>query len=828
MIEFKNSLPIDEILPKIKSDLADHPNMIVIAPPGTGKTTRIPLSLLSDPWAKEGKIILLEPRRLAAKTAAQRMASTLSEQVGETVGYRIRYEACVSKNTRIEVVTEGILLRQILADPTLEGVSALIFDEAHERSLDCDLALAFAIEAQTAFRPDLRLIVMSATLNASVYKDILDARIVETSAPMFPVETRYRPFSGGREKLVGAIAQEIEEAVRTESGSLLCFLPGEGEITAVHQRLQHLSCETLILCPLYGRLDKKEQDRAIRPAAKGVRKIVLATSIAQTSLTIDGIRIVIDSGLIRRPEWDGNSGMTRLRTRWASKATLEQRKGRAGRLEPGIAIRLWAKDAEGAFDAHDEPEILNADLCGMLVSASSWGARIKELKLPDRPPPKAVRQARELLTMLGIFIEGDRLTALGENAAKLPVHPRLSAMICQAPMPQREKASLLAAFLSEFQSSGPPQDIEIPFEKFERSKAQRDILSRKMAAKWSQSAAHFPSSAERPAHTISGLLSLGFPDRIGVNRDGRGRFHLTGGQGADLPQDHKIAREKFIVAPLLRRPERSSASSSVQLAAPIGIEEIEALFADQFRIVNHVRYDEKLDRVVSDDETKLHAMRLNTSRNPSTPQDAIAKVLLGVLKKRGFSKLGPLPGFTQLRSRIEFGKDICEISNLPQTSEDALLSNAPEWLLPSLFDHISLATITDEVLEKALRQSLPYDCTNELDALLPSHFKTPMGQNRPITYDKSVPCAIIQCRPQHLYGMTTHPGVAARRIPITFELLSPADRPIQKTSDIPSFWKNGWAELRKEMKARYPKHDWPEDPSQATTSRHHQKTKQKR
>lgn len=807
----RDSLPIDPVLPDITAALGRNPNLIITAPPGTGKTTRVPLALAGESWC-DGSIILLEPRRLAAKTAAERMASTLGEKAGETVGYRVRFESRTSKKTRIEAVTEGVLLRRLLADPSLEGVSALIFDEAHERSLDCDLALALAIEAQGAFRPDLRIIVMSATLDAAVFEKALQAETIEATAPMFPVKVRYQPYAGGREKLVKAMTEAVRAALPAETGSLLCFLPGEGEIRSVAAALEADAPPRTLICPLYGRLDRREQETAIRPAPEGTRKVVLATSIAQTSLTIEGVRVVIDSGFDRKPERDPGTGMTRLVTRRASRATIEQRRGRAGRLEPGTAIRLWSKDAEGAFPDHDEPEILNADLAGPLLSLAAWGARVEDLLLPDPPPPAALESARDLLLMLGLFDEDGRLTGAGEDAVRLPLHPRPGAMICSAPEKMRGTAAELAAFLSEPGFSGRTDDVEEAFRRFRQSGAPQAKAARTAARRWASNVSGTPDSE---ASTIGELLSLAYPDRIARNRDGKGRFHLSGGQGAVLDQDHRLAREEFLVVPDLSvRPGRPG-DAEIRLAVPFSGNGIRTLFSDRLKTETVLGYDEKNDAVVSDDITRLFALRIKSVRNAAPPEDAVAGVLLGVIRQKGFQRLGAMPKFDALRRRIAFGSEICGIKDLPDMSEKALLDTADAWLLPHLFGQRRIGSVTDALFEKALISSIPWDLARKLDELCPPSYQTPSGLHRTIDYDPHIPCAIVQCRPQHIYGLSSHPSVAGGKIPLTFELLSPADRPVQKTSDIPAFWKGGWTDLKKDMKGRYPKHDWPDNPENA-------------
>jgi ATP-dependent helicase HrpB len=811
------ALPIDAVLGDLATALEANTRAVLVAEPGAGKTTVVPLALLDAPWRKEagndGRIILLEPRRLAARAAAQRMASLLGESVGETVGLRVRLETKVSAKTRIEVVTEGVFTRMILDDPELSGVAAVLFDEFHERSLDGDLGLALALDAQAALNEDLRLLIMSATIDAERISAHLDgAPVISCAGRSFPVETVYL----GRDPRKGAAdqgASAVRKALSEERGSVLVFLPGQGEIRrAVDLLSGHLPADT-DLAPLYGALTGAEQSAAIRPAPKGRRKVVLATSIAQTSLTIEGVRVVIDSGLSRVPVYEPATGLTRLETVRVSRAAADQRRGRAGRMEPGLCYRLWDEPQTAALAADDRPAILEADLSRLALDLAAWGVSDPAaLQFLDAPPAAAWSQAVTLLTSLGALDAGGLLTNEGKRMMQLALPPRLSHMLIAAGRAgYGGLAADIAALLSEQGLGGRDSDLRGRLSAFRRAKDPRAKAARALAARWREAAGVAAGDADPSA--CGPVLALAFPDRVAQAQDGRGGFRMANGRAARLEETHALAREPFLV---LAEVQGTAARGRILLAAPISREEIETLFGE--RIVTETR-------VACDASGAVRARRIRRYEKlvlaediePSPNPEAVAAALAEHLTKKGAGALNWSKAQRALRGRVlvlrkmlgDTGAD-----DWPDLSDETLTATMDDWLAPYLAGIAKASEIDAACLGNALASLLPQHRMAELERLTPAQFAAPSGSRVAIDYarDEGPTLAI---RVQELFGLDTHPAIAGGRVPLILELLSPAHRPIQITKDLPGFWRGSWAAVKSEMKGRYPKHPWPDDPVSA-------------
>ncbi len=802
-------LPIEEILPELRAVLAKGVNAVLVAPPGAGKTTRAPLALLDQPWA-QGKLILLEPRRLAARAAAARMASTLGERVGETVGYRVRMDSKVSAKTRIEVVTEGVFTRMIQDDPGLDGVSAVLFDEFHERSLDADLGLALARDSQSVLREDLRLLVMSATLDGAAVARLLDgAPVIESQGRAFPVDTRYL----GRDpaaRLEQQVVKAVRKALAEETGSLLVFLPGQGEILRTRDWLAEAGVPANVdLCPLFGALDPREQDAAISPAPAGRRKVVLATSIAETSLTIEGVRVVIDSGFARVPRYDPSSGLTRLETVRVSRAAADQRRGRAGRTEPGVCYRLWEEAETRALVPFARPEILEADLSGFALDLARWGARDPaDLAFLDPPPAGAFSEARGLLGRLEALDEAGGLTAHGRLLSDLPLPPRLAHMVIRgAAGGQGELAARIAALLTERGLGGRDADLRHRLEQFERDRSPRARDARTLADRWARAAGRPP---KQPPLDVGLLLAEAFPERVAKARGKGGEFQLASGRGAHVEPTDVLARETWLAVGELGG---GAARDRILLAAPLDPETLRAAFAS--RLTNE-------DRLEVEPDGKVRARRLVRldrlvleDRLVDKPDKAmIAAALLGHVRREGLSALPIGEGAGSLLERVRFLH--AQDPTWPDLSEAALIVGLDDWLAPILEGRRTLASLSDNDLENALRSLIPWDVQKRLDAAAPARWTAPTGSRLAIDYAAEAG-PTISVRVQELYGVEVHPGVGG--VPLVLALLSPAHRPIQVTRDLPAFWRGSWKDVRTDMKGRYPRHVWPEEPwkAQATT-----------
>jgi ATP-dependent helicase HrpB len=830
MRAFPDSLPIDAVLPELCAALNRGPRAILVAPPGAGKTTRAPLALMDEPFAAGGKIILLEPRRLAARAAAARMAASLGEKVGETIGLRVRLQSLVSARTRVEVVTEGVFARMILDDPALEGVAAVLFDEFHERSLDADLGLALALDAQGGLREDLRLLVMSATLDgARVAKLMGEAALIESEGRSFPVETRYL----GRDpalRVEEQVARATLRALAEEGGSILVFLPGQGEITRVAAELaSRVKNPAVDIAPLYGAMDARAQDKAVSPAAAGRRKIVLATSIAETSLTIEGVRVVIDSGLSRVPRFEPDIGLTRLETVRVARANADQRRGRAGRVSPGVCYRLWEEAANGGLAPYAPPEILSADLSGLALDLALWGvADPASLKFLDAPPRAALKEARALLTALGALDADARVTDEGRAIAKLALPPRLARVVIDAAREGRAAlAAEIAVALTERGLGGDAVDLTHRLEAFRRDRSQRAEdarrLARSLASRARAALTPNPSPAggrrwpEGPdegadaaslAH-VGKWLAAAFPDRIAMARGRRGEFLMANGRAAALEPHEALAGEAFLA---IGEIAGRAAAARIVTAAPLTLDEIEDIAGASIVSAEELSFDRASASLRARRRRRLGALVL-AEQTLSVPSDdesanALARGALGL----GLARLPWSKSLKQWRDRVTFLRR-AEGEPWPDLSDDALAAS-PDWLAPYLLGKTRLDELSGEELAQALRALLPYDLSRRLEAEAPTHFVAPTGSSVPVDYEAEGGPAIA-LRVQELFGLAEHPALAGGRVPLTLHLLSPAHRPIQITRDLPGFWKGSWAAVRADLRGRYPRHSWPEDPANA-------------
>jgi ATP-dependent helicase HrpB len=821
MRAFDTPLPIDDVLDDLAAALRAGPNAVLVAPPGAGKTTRVPLALLDEPWTLARKLIVLEPRRLAARGAANRMAQTLGERVGETVGLRVRLGSKIGPGTRIEVVTEGVFARMILDDPALDGVAAVLFDEFHERSLDADFGLALALDAQSGLREDLRILVMSATLDgARVARLLGDCAVIESQGRAFPVETRHLgrdPLKRIEDQVAGAVLQALNE----QSGSLLVFLPGQGEIRRVEERLrERIRDASIEIAPLYGALDQAEQDRAVLPVPAGRRKVVLATAIAETSLTIEGVRVVIDSGLARVPVYEPDIGVTRLETRRVSRAAADQRRGRAGRTEPGICYRLWEEAGTGALEAFARPEILSADLAPLLLDCAAWGVGDPtSLAFLDPPPTPALKEARALLASLHALDADGRITSDGKALQALPLPPRLARMVVTAArFGQAGTAADLAALLVERGLGGDALDLAERLDRFGRERAGRAADMRRLAEGWARTA-QAAGGREPPRGLSPGfLLALAYPERIAKARAaGSGQYLLANGRGAALEPSQRLAREPWLV---VAEMTGSAQQARIMAAAAITEEDIVALAREDLASFPiEERTEVSFDRAA-------RALRVRAVRRYGAlllgerPMPVEASLDNAVALAEGIAALGIglLPwtkAQSQLRERVAFLRGAAGGDGpWPDLSDDGLVGSPAQWLAPHLLGRTSLAAIQPADLDAALAERLPWDLKRRLDSEAPTHFTAPTGSNLAVDYAAEAG-PTISVRVQELFGLANHPALAGGRVPLVLELLSPGHKPIQITRDLPGFWRGSWSAVKSEMKGRYPRHPWPDDPSVA-------------
>ncbi len=805
------TFPIEAALPELTRTLAAARAAVLEAPTGAGKTTLVPLALIREPWAEGKKILMLEPRRVAARAAAARMADLLGEKVGETVGYRVRLDAKVSAKTRIEVVTEGLLTRRLQSDPELKGVAAVIFDEFHERSLNADLGLALALETQAALSEDLKILVMSATLDgARVSKLLGDAQIVRSEGRLHPIETRYTPPLATA-RIDQATANVVLRALAETEGGLLVFLPGEGEIRSVARLLEAEDLRGTTLLPLYGTLPSDAQDRAIRPLP-GTRKIVLATAIAETSLTIEDIRVVIDAGLQRTARYDPATGMTRLVTQRLSLASADQRRGRAGRVAPGVCYRLWEEAETRALTPYTPPEILTSDLSPFALDLALWGERdASRLKLLDPPPASTFAEAQELLRELDAIDSDNRITPHGRACATFGAHPRLAHMMLRA----KERgdgatAVALAAILSERDviRGGKDVDLRTRLEAFEAGAVNADrgslARARDQARAWARTLDVKGGRIETNA--AGRLTALAYPERI-AKRRGPASFRLASGRGATLPETDALAREDYLAIAAL---DGAGANAKIHQAAPLTLAEIEDLFGAHIETRETCEWSSREKAAVAREEERLHALTL--AERPLKKPDAskLAAAVLTGIRELGLNALQWTPELDAFRARIAFIRKLEPDAGWPDLSNDALARDLEQWLQPFLGGVTRAADFARIDLSNALHSRFDWEQKKRLDTLAPTHVEVPSGSRIAIDYTTDAP--FLAVRLQEMFGLADTPTVANGRVPLTLHLLSPARRPVQVTRDLKSFWKNGYPEEKRDLKGRYPKHHWPDDP----------------
>ena len=807
-------LPIDAALPELTAALRSHNTAVLVAPPGAGKTTRVPLVLADEDWARGKRILVLEPRRLAARAAAERMARTLGERVGGKVGLRVRFGSNVSRNTAIEIVTEGIFTRMILDDPALDGVGAVLFDEFHERSLDADLGLALARDAQQGLREDLRLLVMSATIDGARVATLLGgAPVIESEGRAFAVETRY----AGRDErpIEPQMADIIARAMRAEAGSLLAFLPGVAEIRRTRTQLEGRTDAATEVVTLYGAMAGDEQDRAIAPAPPGRRKIVLATALAETSITIEGVRIVVDSGLARVPRYEPDVGVTRLETVRVSRAAADQRRGRAGRTEPGICYRLWDEPQTASLEPYARPEILAADLSSFALDLAAWGAAPEKLAFLDPPPRAAMTEAKTLLGELNAIDADGRITDEGTTLRRLPLPPRLARMVVDAAGEgEAGLAAEIAVLIGERGLGSDDVDLRARLDALHRDRSPRSRDARAMAKRWSEIASP-GSQQDLTERSVGALLALAYPERVAKNRGGAaGAFLLVNGRGANIDQASALAREPFLA---VAEMTGTAAQSRILLAAPIAPEEIEARFAGKIEARDDVTFDAASASLRGRRSRRLGAIALSEQPIPVTGSDENAQKLADGIARLGIARLPWTKALKQWRDRVIFLR-ANEGDEWPDLSDTALTKTVAEWLTPALAGKTSLGDFSADEFDGALAALLPWPLKRRLDAEAPTHFEAPTGSQVPIDYEAEGGPK-ISIRVQELFGLDRHPSIAGGKVPLLIELLSPAHRPVQMTRDLPGFWRGSYAAVRTEMRGRYPRHPWPDDPVAAAPTR---------
>ncbi|MFP2825213.1 ATP-dependent helicase HrpB [Citrobacter braakii] len=801
------SLPVAAVVPELLTALDASSQILLTAPTGAGKSTWLPLRLLEHRGIK-GRIILLEPRRLAARNVAQRLAELLHEKPGETVGYRMRAQSCVGPLTRLEVVTEGVLTRMIQRDPELTGVGLVILDEFHERSLQADLALALLLDVQQGLRDDLKLLIMSATLdNGRLQQMLPDAPTIVSEGRAFPVDRRYQPLAAHL-RFAEAVAVATAELLRHESGSLLLFLPGVGEIQRVQEQLATRVGSDVLLCPLYGALTLAEQRQAILPAPQGKRKVVLATNIAETSLTIEGIRLVVDCAQERVARYDARTGLTRLITQRISQASMTQRAGRAGRLEPGICLHLLAKEQAERAAAQGEPEILQSDLSGLLMELLQWGCTDPEqLNWLDTPPAINLKAAKRLLQMLGA-LEGDRLSARGQKMATLGNDPRLAAMLVSANNDNEvATAAKLAAILEEPPRGG-STDLAVAFSRNQPAWQQRSQqLLKRLNVRSGQ-----PDSALLPS-----LLAQAFADRIARRRGQEGRYQLANGMGAMLDADDASGRHEWLIAPLLLQGS-ASPDARILLALPLDIEVLIQACPELLQQSDTIEWDETQGTLKALRRSRIGQLTVKVQALAKPSEEELHLAMLNGIRDKGLSVLNWTPEAEQFRLRLQCAANWLPEYNWPAVDEDSLLATLESWLLPHMSGVHSLRALKALNVGQALRGLLDWSMLQRLDSELPAHYTVPTGSRIAIRYHEDNP-PVLAVRMQEMFGEAKTPTIAEGRVPLVLELLSPAQRPLQVTSDLSAFWQGSYREVQKEMKGRYPKHVWPDDPANTAPTR---------
>jgi ATP-dependent RNA helicase HrpB len=837
-----NRLPIEDVLPELRQALAQHSNALLTAPPGAGKTTGVPLALLDAPWLAGQKILMLEPRRLAARAAAHRLSVMRHEPVGGTVGYRMRLDTNIGPLTRIEVVTEGVLTRLLVRNPELDGYGAILFDEFHERSLQADTGLALALETQRLVRPELRLLVMSATLNCGPLSDLLGgAPVISCEGRMFPVETRYldRPLAG---PLDAAVVQCIRRSLAQDSGSLLVFLPGMAEIRRVERTLRDAGMDSdVIIAPLHGDLPQTDQDQAIEPTKAGTRKVVLATSIAETSVTIDGIRVVIDAGQLRAPKFDSRSGLTRLETIRVTQDSADQRRGRAGRLEPGVCYRLWTEPEHQRLSVSRPPEILEADLAPFLVDLAQWGVSDpSELSWLTPPPAGALAHARDLLIRLRALDANGRLTSHGRQMSDLPLHPRLAHMLLSSiPLEGVGLACDLAALLSERDILRAPsvrqRDIRVRLDLLEGTRGEvaagsvaREAIGRikRTAHQWERQLQQLTRSrsTRKPddVNRAGLLLALAYPDRIAQRQAGKDtRYLLANSRGAQFTHPDPLAAEPYLVIAEL---DAGSQWARIDLAAPVSQKEIEALYAEEIVESEAVAWDECAGVVRASRQRRLGALLLSDEALSKPDPSLVVAALVDGIRRAGLDQLTWSPDLQEWRRRVLLLRRLDGASNTwPDVSDEGLLQTLEQWLAPAIHGMTTLERVKRMDLTPRIHALLSPAQHRALNRLAPTHVAVPSGSSIRVDYAEDPP--VLAVRLQEMFGCQDTPRIVDGRVPLMLHLLSPAKRPVQVTKDLASFWTNGYPDVRKELRGRYPKHHWPDDPLAAPPTA---KTKKRR
>ncbi|WP_436858406.1 ATP-dependent helicase HrpB [Citrobacter tructae] len=801
------SLPVAAVLPEILAALDTAPQVLLSAPTGAGKSTWLPLQFLSHPGIV-GRIILLEPRRLAARNVAQRLAELLNEKPGETVGFRMRAQTCVGPTTRLEVVTEGVLTRMIQRDPELNGVGLVILDEFHERSLQADLALALLLDVQQGLRDDLKLLIMSATLdNDRLQQRLPQAPVIVSEGRAFPVERRYQPLPTHL-RFDDAVASATAELLRQESGSLLLFLPGVGEIQRVQEQLSARVGSDVLLCPLYGALSLNEQRKAILPAPQGMRKVVLATNIAETSLTIEGIRLVVDCAQERVARFDARTGLTRLVTQRVSQASMTQRAGRAGRLEPGICLHLLAKEQAERAAAQGDPEILQSDLSGLLMELLQWGCSDPaQLTWLDLPPAVNFQAAKRLLQHLGA-LEGERLSAKGNRMALLGNDPRLAAMLVSASEPDdAATAGKLAAILEEPPRTG-NTDLGVAFSRPQSNWQQRSQqLLKRLNIR----------SGDEDASRIAPLLAQAFADRIARRRSQDGRYQLANGMGAALDADDALGRHEWLIAPLLLQGS-TAPDARILLAQPLDIDALVQRCPELLTQSDTIEWDDTLGTLKAWRRLRIGQLTVKVQPLAKPSEEELHQAMLNGIRDKGLSVLNWTPEAEQLRLRLHCAAKWLPELDWPAVDEATLLATLESWLLPHMSGVKSLRGLKSLDVYQALRGLLDYPMQQRLESSLPTHYTVPTGSRIAIRYHEDNPPALA-VRMQEMFGEASTPTIAQGRVPLVLELLSPAQRPLQITRDLSAFWQGAYREVQKEMKGRYPKHVWPDDPANTAPTR---------
>lgn len=838
-------LPIDDVVGDVRGGLASSDTLVIVAAPGAGKTTRLPLVFLDEGWCQGRRLILVEPRRLAARAAAERMASLLGEGVGETVGIRTRLDTRVGRGTRIEVVTEGVFTRQILSDPSLDGVAAVVFDEFHERALEADLGLALALDARAGLRDDLKLVVMSATLDGARVADLLGgAPVIVSEGRAFPIETRYV----GRVRdmpLPAHVAQVVARSLTHDEGDILVFLPGQSEIMRTRDRLLDLGLgdgtgaqwggDGLDILPLYGAMPYAEQKRVLEPAGPGRRKVILSTAIAETSLTIEGVRVVVDCGLSRVPRFDAATGTSRLETVRSSRASVDQRRGRAGRTAPGVCYRLWDEPETRALAGFDTPEILSSDLSGLVLDCAEWGVFAPDgLAWLDPPPEGRWAAAREDLEAIGALDADGRLTPDGRAIRALPLPARLARMVLMAARSGARAAGTaadLAAIMSERGLGGASLDAGERIAAFGRDRGERAKRTRDLAKRWAALALELSAACARGAGVpptdgaaavadgdVAAILALAFPDRIAMARgdlvggEGAMRSYLmANGRQADVPATDAIAKSPFLVVADLQGQARAA---RVLLAAPLDRRRLDRIAGARIVRLTQSVYDEVRGAVIARDVERLGELVLMERPAKLEAGADVALALAEGAARHGIERLGWSAHQRQLRQRVGFLRRSGVAGAWPDLSEEVLSATPGEWLAPFLPGLTRLEEIDAQVLGHALDALIPWDMRQRLESEAPTHFIAPTGSRIAIDYEGPGAPA-IDIRVQELFGLDRHPSIAGGRLPLTLRLLSPARRPIQITTDLPGFWAGSWADVKADMRGRYPKHVWPDDPATA-------------